>query len=120
LPWSGLDQLVFCVRYNAYLDGANRDFPEQELILEDLGLYPLRNYVGFWHSEVQTITSCVPDDRLLTVRTEELSSRLPAIADFFGLPADALSPEHSYKSWRKHDVLDRIDPAYLSSVIDAG
>jgi hypothetical protein len=111
-PWQAM--------YDAYLDRSNRDFPEQELILKDLDLYPLRNYVRFWHSEVKAITSCVPDERLLTVRTEELASSLPEIADFFGVPADAVSARHSYKSWRKHDVLDRIDPAYVSSVIEAG
>jgi hypothetical protein len=42
------------------------------------------------------------------------------IADFFGVPVDGLSPMHSYQSWRKHDVVARIDPAHVSSVIEAG
>jgi Sulfotransferase domain len=111
---------VWRVAYDAYFDRSNRDFPKQERILKELDLYPLRNYVAYWHSEVKAITSCVPDERLLTLRTEELSSTLPAITNFFGLPADALSARHSYKSWRKHDILDRIDPAHISSVIEAG
>jgi hypothetical protein len=111
---------VWRVAYDAYLGRSNRDFPEQERILEELDLYPLRNYVAYWHSEVKAITSCVPDERLLTLRTEELSSSLRAIADFFGVHADALAAQHSYKSWRKHDILDRIDPAHVSSVIEAG
>lgn len=116
--WDGY--APWCAMYDAYLDKANCMFPEQESILEELDLYPLSNYVAYWHSEVKAITSCVPAERLLTVRTEELSSRLSEIAEFFGVPAGALSPQHSYKSWRKHGVLDRIDPGYVNRVIEAG
>jgi Sulfotransferase domain len=111
-PWHAM--------YDAYLDRSTRDFPEPEQILADLDLYPLRNYVAYWRSEAEAITSCVPRERLLTVRTEELSSSLPAIADFFGVPVYGLSAQHSYQSWRKHDVLARIDSAYVGSLIEAG
>lgn len=107
--------------YDQYLGGGNRAFPHEEALLDDLGLYPLRHYIRYWREEPRAIMAQIPSNRLLTLRTEALSSSLAEIADFAGLAEESLAPEktHTYATTRRHSVLDSLDPAYVERITAA-
>jgi hypothetical protein len=65
------------------------------------------------------ILSSVPKDRLMIVRTSEITKKAFEIADFAGLPRSSIQLEqsHSFKNPRKYNLLYEIDRAYLESKV---
>jgi hypothetical protein len=115
--WSGYTE--WSVVYDRYLGTTETPFPDAELVLRDLDLYPLANYVRYYREEIRAIVSAVPPERLLCLRTEDLSRSTSVLADFVGVPRESLCTEnaHSYRARRRHDVLDAIDPGHLTRVL---
>lgn len=105
--------------YDQYLVRTKRMFPPEERILRDLDLYPISHYIRYWREEVKSIVGCVPRDRLLVLRTEELPSSVDRIARFVGVPVSGvdLDKSHSYRSSRTHNVLDAIDASHVCRLI---
>jgi hypothetical protein len=107
------------VVYDQYMGSRDRVFGAEESVLRELDLYPLGDYVRFWHDEVARISGAVPGDRLLVLRTEELASKVDEIARFLGVPAPALEVgrSHAYRATREHHVLEAMNPDYVEAVI---
>jgi hypothetical protein len=87
----------------------------QERILEHHGLYTLDGYLRYWRWHVERSLDIVPPDRLLVVRTNELSRRSTEIARFAGLTDFTPEPDrtHTYRAAGRFGVLDSIEPHYL-------
>lgn len=105
--------------YEYYLRGKDQEFRPVEGVLEDLRLYPLRNYARSWCNQILRVMETVPAERLLTIRTHELASSANELADFVGVrSADMdLGRSHTYRAPRKHHVLDQIGEDYVGEVI---
>ncbi|MEN8174641.1 MAG: sulfotransferase [Pseudomonadota bacterium] len=88
--------------------------------LEQLGLFPLECYLQTWADHNRLIMEKVPRDRLLVVRTDEISRSIPRIADFLGIPAQSIVTDrsHQYRAQEKFDVLAKMDQGYLSEAIE--
>ena len=56
-------------------------------------------------------------DRLLVVRTSEMSQSLPALARFLGVPVETLarSQAHAFQAERRFGILQQIDRDYLEA-----
>lgn len=87
--------------------------PPEEALLKQRGLFTLDGYFSHWANLNNTVLNTVPADRLLVVRTNEISKRTEEIARFAGVPLTPSGQTHAYKAPAKHDVIAQIDPAHL-------
>jgi len=87
--------------------------PPEEAALKERGLYTLDGYFSYWADLNATVLNSVPEDRLLVVRTHEISQQAEQIARFAGLPLSSSGQTHTYRAPEKHGMLSRIDPHHL-------
>ncbi len=115
--WSAADR-----RYlEFYFDAANLTWSPHDAFLRDLGLLSIDCYLAAWSRHNATALANAPADRLLVVRTDEISRRLADIATFAGLPAERIVPGFRARGTARasHDVLRRVDPAFLADRVAA-
>jgi len=100
------------------LDGL--PYPPEEEELRQLGLPPIATRLEKWRRSFE-LASAVPDDRLLVLRTHEISRSLDHLAEFAGVDVATLAAEqsHSNRAGQKHHVLDRVDPSHVDRLIEA-
>lgn len=93
--------------------------PTQEQALKEKGLYTLDGYLSYWASHNNQVLAKVPEDRLLIVRTEEITKKAFEIAGFAGLPRYCVQPHHShaFRNPEKFHVLREIPEDYLEAKV---
>ena len=93
--------------------------PPEERPLEEKGLYTLDGYLSYWASHNRKVLASVPEDRLMIVKTNELTQKAYEIAEFAGLPRTSiqLMRSHSFKNPVKYNVLSEIQETYLEAKI---
>jgi hypothetical protein len=101
--WATLRDLYFGARPTTH--------PPSEKVLAEHDLHAIEDYLSYWTLHNRTVLDAVPLERLLIVRTRDLSASLDRIATFVGVSSHVLSQErsHSYKAPEKHGLLDKID-----------
>lgn len=85
--------------------------PVEEAGLLERGLYPLDAYLRYWVHHNERVLAVVPSSRLLVLRTDEISSSLPSLAEFLDVPVSSLDVTGS----RAGTAVERLD---LRSIID--
>jgi hypothetical protein len=101
--------------------GANRlTHPSEEEPLRQLGLYTLEGYLSYWASHNKGVIDAIPSDRLLIVRTDEISDRAEEIAEFAGLPPHSINRDslHVFKSEVDFRVLHQLPTSYLEAMVE--
>jgi hypothetical protein len=95
--------------------------PAEEQSLAARGVYPLEGYLGFWARHNRKVLATVPRDRMIVVRTDELTAKLPEIASFLGVPYAALNvgAVHSNKAKIEFDLCAEVTPDYLNRLVRA-
>lgn len=90
-------------------------YADEEKVLAEYELYSLDTYLSYWANENEKILNAIPSDRVLLIRTHELSNKKTAIADFLGISLDTFDQrkQASNQALAKHHVLDKIDSDYL-------
>jgi len=108
------------LRLRDFRFGSHPAEPEDQPLIAR-GLYPLNGYLSYWSRHNRSVIRDVPPERLLIVRTDRLSVSVKALFEFAGLPADDAPPEapHAYKAAAEHEVVHRLDPAYLERSVQA-
>lgn len=93
--------------------------PVEERALQERGLYTLDGYLSYWAIHNHKVLATIPDDRLLIVRTNDISKRAHDIADFAGLPRDTVRTQHThaFKNPEKFHVLNEILRDYLEAKV---
>jgi len=93
--------------------------PPEEQILKEKGLYTLDGYLSYWSMHNHRVLSKVPDDRLMIVRTNEITKKAYEIADFTGLSRDSVLPQrsHAFKNPERFHVLREIPEDYLEAKV---
>ena len=109
--WIMLREMIFRADVFAY--------PPEEEVLKRRGLYTLDGYISYWANHNQKILSSIPSDRLLIVRTNEITDKAIDIAKFAGLSEDLVNRDktHSYRNPKKYGILHEIDRYYLEDKI---
>ena len=85
----------------------------------DLGivhnLAPLACYFQLWAHHNAQVLHAVPKHRLLIVKTDEISDRIPDIAAWAGVSSSALRADQAwlFATAQKHRMLARCDPSYV-------
>jgi hypothetical protein len=94
--------------------------PPEEQPLKERGLYTLDGYLSYWASHNSRVLSSVPEDRLMVVKTNEITKRASEIADFAGLPRTSIKLEqsHSFRNPTKFNVLKEIQETYLEKKVE--
>ena len=90
-------------------------FSEKESVLKQKGLYTLDGYLSYWAYHNLKVIETVPDDRLLVIKTDEISQSVGKIAAFAKIAESDLNSERSfvYKAKGKFYILNEIDKEYL-------
>ncbi len=99
--------------------GSPHAHPPEEHALEVRGLYTLDGYLSYWAAHNRRVLEVVPEDRLLVVRTDEITPRAEEIRRFAGVSHAAARPtkSHTYKALAKFGVLGDLDAEYLAGKI---
>ena len=94
-------------------------YPASEAPLASYNLHMLDGYLSYWARHNRMVLDSVPSDRLLIVRTCELSESIDRIAAFMNVSAATLASKrsHSYKAPQKYELLDEIDEGYVQAKI---
>lgn len=93
--------------------------PLEELTLKERGLYTLDGYLSYWANHNKKVLSSIPEDRLMIVKTNEITKKAHDIAAFADLPGKSIRIEkaHSFKNPEKFYVLREIQEAYLEAKV---
>lgn len=91
------------------------EYAPAETVLKENGLYPLKSYFRAWASHNQRVLDTVPPDRLLVIRTNDISESPERIAAFLGVPAHMLDRDraHSFRTRKRFDFLSAIDRDFV-------
>lgn len=91
-----------------------------EQVLKQKGLYTLDGYLSYWSMHNQRVLDIVSPDKLLVVRTDQISAKTAIIADFARLPRETVRMErsHAFQNPKKFDVLGQIEQAYLKDKVE--
>jgi hypothetical protein len=106
-PWTALDRL----RLRAdTLEPTSYDAP-----LSKLGFPPLAGFFQLWTGHNREVLDAVTPDRLMVVRTNELTARLPDVASWVGVPLDSLRADQAWlaRTTKAHRVLSTLDASYV-------
>ncbi len=100
-----------------WLDGANDGHGPHDAILRDLGLPCVDTWLGTWRRHNETAIANVPEERLLVVKTAEISNRLHDIAAFAGIAGERVVQDFRAAGLAraKRGVLARLDPAFVEA-----
>lgn len=90
-------------------------YAQAEKPIEKAGFYPLENYFNAWASHNMRVLDSVPSERLLILRTAEISTSTVKIANFLNIPVSTLDAQkkHSFKAPKQHGLLAKIDPDFV-------
>ena len=114
----GLDQWV---RIRDMCFGSPPDkYAPPESVLAKHNLHTLDGYLAYWARHNRMVLDAVPHDRLLVIRTRDLSKSIDRIASFADVASTTLSrgKSHSNKARKKHGLLNEIDEHYVQKKIN--
>ena len=91
------------------------NYSKHDAFLEALNIFPIRSYFEFWHDHNKKILNTVPKEKLMIVKTKNISSSINDFSSFLGIDEkDVCNTEsHGYKARGKHHILSKIDKNYL-------
>jgi hypothetical protein len=91
----------------------------EEMVLKEHGLYRLEGYLSYWARHNRKIIDAVPKERLLVIRTHELSQSIERIAAFLGIAPDTIAQsQHANKVKHGHGLLYQIDRNFLEALVE--
>lgn len=90
-------------------------YSRHERILDHYGLYSIQSYFRYWHRHNEEVLGTIPADRLLIVRTSEISRRVEEIARFAEIPPSSLdrTKSHRCQTPAGFSVLAQVDRRFL-------
>lgn len=94
-------------RRNYYSRG--HAYTKYDSFLEELKLFPLKSYFEFWKEHNSKVISAIPDNQLLILKTEFLSTSTDEISSFLQIPSSSLIVEntHKNKAKAKHSLFQK-------------
>jgi len=94
--------------------------PEEERPLKERGLYTLDGYLSYWTYHNKKVLSSISNERLMVIRTSEITKMAREIAMFAGLMARSVRVEksHAYRNPIKLNVLGEVDKVHLEAKVE--
>ena len=92
----------------------------EERALQEKGLYTIDGYLAYWAMHNETALRKVPAQRLLVVRTDQITARAAEIASFARLPVHVVQTDrsHAFANPDRSSLLDEIPPAFLEERVE--
>lgn len=95
-------------------------YAPEEAILQEKGLHPLSCYLKYWVEHNQRVIDSVRPERLLLIRTADISSSKTLIEGFLGLPNNSLKEAvHSNSALKRHSLLDQMPGEFVRAQVEA-
>ncbi|TGO03170.1 hypothetical protein PN36_11350 [Candidatus Thiomargarita nelsonii] len=90
------------------------------LVFIDIRADTLDGYLSYWANSNRRVLTTVPEDRLLIVKTHEITQSMDQIAAFLEIPRESLevAQSHSYRGLKKHGFLSKIDRDFLEEKVN--
>ena len=88
-------------------------YAEEEQILKENDLASLDVYLNQYAQHYALAKKNIPQDRTLIIRMDEISQKTPEIADFLGINAKKIVPEHSNAQPNKAAFIDKLDQKFV-------
>jgi hypothetical protein len=86
---------------------------ERSIPLRSRGLYPIPAILSHWCTENERVLREISPERLLVVRTEELSRSLERIAEHCGIAPQSLHETHANAARSEAGLLAQVPTSYL-------
>lgn len=105
---------MFKIGRNNYYD-RGFSYTKYDAFLEGLNLFPIKSYLTYWNERNSKVIEMVAPQKLLILKTNEISKSKSKIARFLNIDLSKVKSEksHQFKAKEKHDILKRIDPHYV-------
>lgn len=100
------------------------EYPSEEHPLvpyeKKYGVRNIDSYVVGWRDQYERILDELPNERVLFIRTSDISESIQHMAAFLNIPEDTLSRErsHANQAPARHEVLAQIDTSYIQDKIE--
>jgi hypothetical protein len=93
-------------------------YTTEEAILRERGHAPLSVFFALWARHYQIALDGIPPERLLVVRTANLSASMASIAAFLGIPAATLDVTNSvkYRARQDHRLIQSMPAEFVNRV----
>ncbi|MEM9487096.1 MAG: sulfotransferase [Cyanobacteria bacterium P01_F01_bin.116] len=103
-------------RYGRY--GAQ--FTQQDIALEQLGLYPISSYLSYWKDHNQFVLNAVAKEQLLVLETKKIQSSTDQIADFLNVDVRTISlkKSHADRKKKRFRLTEIVDRDYLNQQLE--
>lgn len=108
-------------QFRVFRFGTGRNgYAPEEALLREKGFYPLRSYLAYWAEHNRIAISTVPQDRLLIVKTHEITKRAYDIAEFASLPRDTIILEktHDYAAKKDFGILRQLPRGFVEACVE--
>ncbi|MGR6034157.1 MAG: sulfotransferase [Candidatus Nitrosoglobus sp.] len=107
------DSIYNLGRNNYYSQGYS--YTRYDRFLEGYNLFPIKSYLAFWTRHNSIVLNSIPGDKLLVIKTNEISSSSDKISKFLMIPKKSINIKysHAYKAKEKYKILRQIDINYL-------
>lgn len=93
-------------------------YESSEAVLKEYSFFPLKSYFSTWDAHNRRAINVVPSERLLVVRTSDISRQIDQLASFLEVTPSSLSvaKSHSFKAPKKQHILSSMDHDYVKQV----
>lgn len=88
-------------------------FAPEEAALRDAGVESVASYLRVWTMQNTTVLDRVPSERLLVVRTEDLSDAADTLARFTGVPVGTVHPAHANANDNRSGLLAEVPREFI-------
>jgi hypothetical protein len=89
-------------------------YAKEEEILKDLNLPTIDGMLSYWQNHNLSVLRKVPPNKLLVVKTKDISDEIDVIIKFAGLSKLRDNVDsHAYKAKKKHHILDKMDEKFV-------
>ncbi|WP_159816963.1 sulfotransferase [Colwellia sp. 20A7] len=103
-------------RNNYYSRG--HQYTKHDRILEEMKLYPVRSYLEFWKEHNQKVINSVHQDKLLIIKTQDISKSTSKILSFLDVDTPKIinNSTHEFKAKGKHGILEKLDTNFIYDI----
>ena len=111
----GVNDESLIQEYTSFLFGVDqRLFEDRQAVTKEFP-HHIDGFLSYWAEANARIVDALPQERSLTVRTAEISSRVHAMAQLAGVEQRTLvqTASHQNRSLKRYSILKEYDPAFL-------
>ncbi|MGR5237548.1 sulfotransferase [Vibrio alfacsensis] len=106
------------VRYRNFIWSRHHQFfAEEETFLKESGLFSLDSYLKQYSEQYEIIFNAIPKERLLVIRTDQISNSVAEISRFINYTGDPVVPVHTNKLSDNVELDQRVGSSFIDEKI---